>query len=90
MPSHVVAAAVFIAMTIALSTFLFHQLQGAEALKTSDTVVLEHVAALNQTHGVYYIVKGCIEAHGLNASYGVYCAGDLVVMEDLEAAKYLP
>ncbi|MEB3861173.1 MAG: hypothetical protein GSR84_03010 [Desulfurococcales archaeon] len=90
MPSHVVVAAVFIAMTVALATFLPHQLQGAEALKTHDTVVLERVAALNQTHSIYYVVKGCVDAVSINTSYGVYCAGDLVVMEDLEAAKYLP
>ncbi|MCE4602034.1 MAG: hypothetical protein F7B18_02505 [Desulfurococcales archaeon] len=85
-----VVAIILIAFSLAASVALHYQLQGAEALVPRDSVVLVHVAPLNQTHGVYYVESGCLDAFNLSLAPGLYCRGDLVVLSDAEAARYTP
>ncbi|MEB3788063.1 MAG: hypothetical protein GSR78_04825 [Desulfurococcales archaeon] len=85
-----VAAVILIAFSLAASVALYDQLKGAEALKANDTILLEHVMSLNQTHSIYYVLHGCLDAFNLSLAPGLYCQGDLVVLSDEEAAKYLP
>ncbi len=86
-----VVAIILIAFSLAASVALYDQLKGAEALKTPrDAVMLERVASLNQTHSIYYVLHGCLDAFNLSLAPGLYCQGDLVVLSDEEAARYLP
>ena len=89
MPSKVLAAMGLLALTLAGGAILYYYVSPAlKVLRGHGEPSLRYIASYNETHGIYYVISGCIEGPipVYNATLEAFsvngraCAGDLVLL----------
>lgn len=95
MASKVVAALSLLAITLAGAGILYGLYSaGLRALRQPARPVLSYVFAYNSTHGIYYVIDGCVTGTGMlvyaNGSWvpgDRACRGSLIVLPTEEAVR---